>query len=711
MLNAIVEADKESLSKLGHGNALAQPYAHIIMPLSKYKYRKVAIDWGLKYFERFFEREPEGFWLPEAAVDSTTLEILAQAGIKFVLLGPHQIKSVARKDGTKEAVGPDGADFRRTYKAVLPSGNTIGVIVYDRWLSGLVAFGDLLKSGELLARRALERFDNRAGAQIVTLAVDGETFGHHKRGGEVELAKALDYVERNGVRLTNLAHFYSISPPQDEVEIAENTSWSCPHGVERWRSNCGCGSEIRPGWTQEWRAPLRQAVDYLADNALKVFESLAPTLLNNPDAALDDYFTVMLDREPGVVEKYLDTYAIGSEEAKSKALELLELFRHSLLAQSSDAWFFEDIFRPEPIQAMKHMARALELLKGLTGYNIENHLLEILRKARSNVPDVGNGEDIYIRYALSSAVSPAKAASMLAMRLLFEASPSQEFDYYSYHAILEGLAPLRLGRARGLTGIATLISRVTWQHYRLMFASLYYGWYDVYAGAKPLANTDEYERLERVFSEYFSKGMLRDLVSYISKELSEGFIDVLGALPDERNIIIGYVTESAVVDLSRQFDQLYDLYAPLMEYLKQTGTEYPAVFKRLMEHYVDKIMEQTLIAEPINVELIKALASIITKTGLRLSDFVGRIIARKVADLVDLLVKDPTSKDTLQKLIALIDVYRMLEFAEAGLSEARRKLLMAMPTLLTYADQIKQLGLVTDYNNLARLLRVKNLSA
>ncbi|MGH9584872.1 MAG: DUF3536 domain-containing protein, partial [Bryobacteraceae bacterium] len=303
----ILDADKQSQKRFsGHGSALAQAYNHMILPLANSRDKKTQIRWGIEDFESRFGRRPEGMWLPEAAVDLESLDLLAQAGVTFVILAPHQAKAVRPLDGDQwQEMNGTTVDPTRPYLLMTPSGNTINLFFYDGPVSQAVAFERLLDNGEKFARRLLAGFSSaRDWPQLMHIATDGETYGHHHKHGEMALAYALDYIETNDLaKITNYGEFLENNPPDWEAQIEENTSWSCMHGIERWRDDCGCNSG-RLGWTQQWRKPLREALDWLRDTVSPRFEALGSTLLNDPWAARDSYIGVILDRAPEARQRF-----------------------------------------------------------------------------------------------------------------------------------------------------------------------------------------------------------------------------------------------------------------------------------------------------------------------------------------------------------------------------------------------------------------------
>src|SRR5499426_2680380 len=309
----ILRADKESQERFsGHGNAIAQAYNHAIIPLCNSRDKYTQVYWGIRDFEFRFGRKPEGMWLPETAVDLETLDILARLGLRFTILSPYQAKRTRKIRGRawKDASGGK-IDPSMPYEVRLPSGRRIVVFFYDGPISQAIAFEGLLERGENLADRLTSAFsDARTWPQIVHIATDGETYGHHHKRGEMALAYALHHIESNNLaKLTNYAEYLDRHPPTQEAEIWERSAWSCAHGVDRWMNNCGCNSGGHPNWNQEWRAPLREALDWLRDTIAPQFEEKSREIFRDPWAARDAYINVVLDRSPENVERFMKEHA------------------------------------------------------------------------------------------------------------------------------------------------------------------------------------------------------------------------------------------------------------------------------------------------------------------------------------------------------------------------------------------------------------------
>lgn len=395
---AILDADAAALRRFsGHGSALAQVYNHVIMPLATEDDQVTQVRWGIRDFKQRFSRLPEGMWLPETAVDLRSLETLAQHGIAFTILAPHQARRIRPLPASRFATSTEAwqdvqsmtLDTSRPYLVRLPSGKSIAVFFYDGPISRAVAFEHLLQNGEAFLSRLLGgiRQDRSTRPQLVHIATDGETYGHHHKYGEMALSYVLDQLRADPhppLRLTNYAQFLHMHPPTEEVEVHENTSWSCAHGIERWRTSCGCSSGGSPGFHQHWRQPLRQALDALHAQALDLYRERASDLLRSPLDARHYYIDLLLDRSERARLRYLRSHTTRSLDRDEQVLlwKLLEVQRNAQLMFTSCGWFFDDIAGPEPLQVLQYATRAAQLARDLG----HPQLLADLQAALPHIP-------------------------------------------------------------------------------------------------------------------------------------------------------------------------------------------------------------------------------------------------------------------------------------------------------------------------------------
>jgi alpha-amylase/alpha-mannosidase (GH57 family) len=388
--NQILFADKESASQRGsHGNAIAQAYGHAILPLCNERDRVTQVHWGVADFRARFGREPEALWLPETAANDATLALLIDEGLRYVILAPNQAKSKINPAQPYRFEHPDG------------SGRSIAVFFYNGPLARAIAFEKALTS----SRGLVERFVDAARlGELVNVATDGETYGHHFKFGDLCLAHALDFeAKQAGFWITNYGEYLDRHPPELTVEIdngpeGEGSSWSCVHGVGRWARDCGCHTGGEAGWNQAWRAPLREALNFLRDDAALKFETAAGDLLQDPWAARNDYVSVLLGRDVG---NFISEHAVRSLSSSEfdRVLKLLEMQRSALLMFTSCGWFFSDLAGIETVQVMRYAARVLDLQNQLGFAAPRKEFLELLSNAKSNDPAKGNGAEIFQRLA------------------------------------------------------------------------------------------------------------------------------------------------------------------------------------------------------------------------------------------------------------------------------------------------------------------------
>jgi alpha-amylase/alpha-mannosidase (GH57 family) len=405
---AILEADRESQNLFsGHGSALAQVYHHSILPLCNARDKRTEIHWGRRDFESRFGRFPEGMWLAETAVDLETLDVLCKEGIQFTILSPLQaarIRSHRKKRWIDVSSGK--IDPRTPYRVKLPSGREMSLFFYDKTISKAVAFERLLRSGEIFADRLLSGFSDKCHqAQLVNIATDGETYGHHHQFGEMALAYTLEYVDAHSLASVSIyGKFLESFPPTDVVEIRERSAWSCPHGLGRWSRDCGCQTGGKASWNQKWREPLRGALNWLRDQAAAPFEAELGLLLKEPWTARDDYIEVILD--PSQEDRFYADHSIRSlsVQEKERARQLLELQRNALMMFTSCAWFFNDLSGIETIQVLRYAKRLIELGEELFQCDWEKQFLLHLSKAKSNIPEEGSGADIYRKHVCTSLI-------------------------------------------------------------------------------------------------------------------------------------------------------------------------------------------------------------------------------------------------------------------------------------------------------------------
>lgn len=390
----VLDGDRQSLARLGHGNALAQVYHHAIMPLATEMDKNLEIAWAVQDFRTRFGRAPEGMWLAETAVDLPTLEALAGADIRFTILAPRQAQAVRALDGVEfRPVTEDSLDTTRPYLVRLPQGKSITVFFYDGPVSRAVAFERLLGSGE----NFWIRLGGSYSEGLRSIATDGESYGHHFMFGEMALAYVIQQAKegRDDVALTNYAAYLEANPARDEVRIHESTSWSCVHGVERWKTHCGCSDGGHPDWIQDWRRPLRRSLNYLKYYADEHFFKCGPALFLDPTQALLEYGLTLAGSESLV--DFLDRHCLpGLDSAqRTDACRLLLMQRLALASFSSCAWFFDDIARLEPLNGLTSARRALDLLQATGGPDVEAGLVRILSEAQSNMREDWDGAALW----------------------------------------------------------------------------------------------------------------------------------------------------------------------------------------------------------------------------------------------------------------------------------------------------------------------------
>lgn len=620
----IREADRQSAAQYsGHGNAVAQAYSHMILPLANPRDVRTQVLWGVEDFRHRFGRNPEGMWLPETAVDTVSLEALADAGVRFTVLAPHQAVRVRPlAGGDWVSVEGERIDPTMPYAVHLPSGRRLAVFFYDGPISRGVAFEGLLKSGERLADRVLGAFSERHDRpQLVHVAADGETYGHHHKHGDMALAYALQALAASGVSVTNYGEYLERHPPTYEVKVAEGTSWSCAHGVERWRADCGCHSGAHPEWNQAWRAPLRQALDTLRAALDQGYEEGARGLLLDPWGARDAYIAGVLDRDRRAVGALLKRCAgreLGRDEAV-KALKLLEMQRHAMLMYTSCGWFFDDIAGLESVQVLRYAGRAVQLAQELFGDGLQARVEAMLADAHSNVPGEGDGRTLFHRRVLPATVDLCKVgAHHTVQSVLHEQEEPAAIGAYrvertTHRRWTSGGATLELGRAE-------VSSEVTWETSPLCYGVLHLGGHSVAAGVQPCTGDEGLDDLERLVGEPFQRADFPEALRMLDRHF-RGQTYAFGSLfRDARRRLAHTVLASTLEEIEVAFEGLYRQHAPLMQFLVGGNVPLPKALRAVGEVALEGQVRDALAADEQNLSHVGELLERARELGLALDE-------------------------------------------------------------------------------------------
>jgi alpha-amylase/alpha-mannosidase (GH57 family) len=581
---AILDADSQSMARFsGHGSALAQTYNHMILPLANDRDKKTQVLWGIRDFQSRFSRSPEGMWLAETAADVPSLDVLAQLGIAFTILSPFQAKRIRPIAGGEwQDVNGGQIDPKVPYLVRLPENRQIVIFFYDAPVSQAVAFERLLSKGERLAHRLIDSFvDDRTEDQLVHIATDGESYGHHHRHGEMALAYALQYIESNQfARLTNYGEFLASHPPAFEVEIHEPSAWSCPHGVERWRSNCSCNTGGRPNWNQQWRRPLRQSFDWLRDQLAPHFESRGAEYFRDPWAARNDYISIILDRSTENLDRFFQRHSRHpfSEEERIPAIRLLELQRHTMLMYTSCGWFFDELSGIETVQVIQYAGRALQLAQDLLGLDLEPPFLERLARARSNIAEHRDGRRIYEKFVRPAIVDREKVGAHYAVSSLFEDYPDTA-RVYSFTCEREDRQEFTAGKARLLVGRAKVTFEITRNSDVLSFGVLHLGDHNINCGVRIYQGEKAYQQLVQEMRDSFDRADFSEIIRLMDRNFGESSYSLKNLFRDEQRKVLDQILMSTHEDVESRFRQITDSYTPLMRFLEDLRAPLPAAIQ------------------------------------------------------------------------------------------------------------------------------------
>jgi hypothetical protein len=594
----ILEADRQSRTTFyGHGNAIAQIYNHVIMPLASDRDKITQVIWAIRDFERRFRRRPEGMWLSETAVDRATLEVLAAQGMAFTILAPHQAKRILRpREGQWVDVSPENLDVTIPYRCPLPQGKSITIFFYDGPLARAIAFEGLLRDGRDVARRLSDRLAGETSyARLLTVATDGETFGHHHRFGEMALASALHQLEEEEkIRVTNLGAYVAAHPPTVQVEIQENTSWSCPHGLERWRSNCGCTTGKGH---QRWRGPLREAISWLTNELDTLYETEGGNLFRDPWKARNDAVD-LIDPAPGATDAFFARHATGPVAAPQRIarLRLLEMARQGLLMQSSDGWFFDDIAGEETVQILSHAARAIELASTF-GKTLEEEFIRQLQAAPGNTATYPDGAVVFAQLVRPRVTSPERITAVHAITALVEPAVEKQ-TLYAWSLKHSEAERATSGDHTLVVGRLQIRSTILEEETASTYALLHFGGHEVHCAVRLGWTDEEYAQFREAVVDQFGREILSEVIRSIDLAFGPAYYTLKDLPLDDRRRVLASLLEQTLANLERGYRQHYQDNRALMVYLREAQVVVPPALVMAATFVLARDLEQAIGGTP-----------------------------------------------------------------------------------------------------------------
>ncbi len=666
---AILEGDRQSRKRFsGHGSALAQAYNHMILPLANQRDRETQVKWGIEDFEKRFKRPPEGMWLPETAVNTETLEILAENGIAFTILAPHQAKrfrGFGRKDW--QEIGEDnGIDPHRPYLCRLPSGGSIALFFYDGNLARNVAFENLLSEGNAFADRLIGAFSAEGkGPELVHMATDGESYGHHHRFGEMTLSYALHRIESGKqALLTNYGEYLEKFPPDYEVEIVDDSSWSCIHGIERWRNDCGCNSGGRPDWHQRWRQPLREALDWLRDILAAAYERKGRFFLKDPWQARNDYIGIIMDRSDEQIDAFLKQHALRSLKTDEivSVIRMLECQRYAMLMYTSCGWFFDDISGIETVQIIQYAGRVLQLSQEVFGDALEARFMELLSYAESNMPEHKNGRHIFETIVRPTMLNLERVGAHYALASLFEDYPEQT-NIFCYQATSEDYRRADVGRAKLAVGRVRIMSTITRNWARFCFGVLHMGDHNLYCGVCRHVDDEACQALEESVFNAFERADFQEVMHLMDQQFNACGYSLKTLFKDEQRKILNLILEITLRDAESVYRQLYDFNAPMMSFLKDAGIPLPTSFAAAAELVLNADLKRAFEADPFDAQEIDDLMKKVQLLGITLDTGLLEYTLRQTLEhMAQGLYDSPVEFEPLQNLENAVAMLKPLPF-------------------------------------------------
>jgi alpha-amylase/alpha-mannosidase (GH57 family) len=662
---AILEADILSQQNFGgHGSAVAQVYNHMIMPLANRRDKVTQVLWGIRDFEKRFRRKPEGMWLAETAVDTETLEVLAENNIKFTILAPRQakaVKKITQSDWTE--VNTHSVDTTKAYTCNLPSGKSIIVFFYEGDISQGIAFNGLLNDGKRFADRLLSVINkDDQNPQLVHVATDGETYGHHHKHGEMALSFCLDYiVQDKQAILTNYAQFIELHPPDYEAQIIEDSSWSCVHGIERWRNNCGCNSG-KPGWNQLWRKPLREALDWLRDSVSVIFEQEASKVVKDPWKARNEYINIVLKRSDDNIQRFLKDHAL-KDASTNRILRIMEMQRHAMLMYTSCGWFFDEISGIETIQVMQYASRVIQLANQIGQVDLEEEFSKRLEEAPSNVSTYQQGANVYKSVVLPSRTNLQRVGMHYAVASIFEEEP-EALTIFNYSTSNDFFIKKEAGEQKMSLGITKVKSMVTQSEKKFAFAVIYLGKHNIIGNISLDMEPDRFASMQIRMVKSFEEGRLGDVIGLMQVYFGPEKYTIWQLFQDEKRKILDMISQESMAELEQSLRKSYNRDYPLINALANNNIPIPVTYRTTFEYVLNADLIKIFQSDKINIKEMERIVAELAKWNFKIEDphKVSRLAGESIFKELKRISSEHDNIKRLQRLnrmFPLLDLFKL----------------------------------------------------
>jgi len=713
----ILNADQLSLKKNnGHGAALAQVYNHIIMPLANEQDKHTQVIWGIQDFEKRFKRKPEGMWLAETAVDIDTLECLAYHDIKFTILAPRQAKAIKQlKGGVWSDVSGEKIDTTQAYLCKLPSGKNISLFFYNGNISQDVAFKGLLKDGKNFANALTATFSKNEEMQLVNIATDGESYGHHHKHGDMALAFAIKKIqESEQFSLTNYANYLEMFPPQFEVEIYENSSWSCEHGVERWKSNCGCNTGGQANWNQIWRKPLRESLNWLRDELAVLFEKEMTVFCKDVWRIRNEYIQVLHHRSEAYADHFLLKHCLRvlNNQERTKAIRLLEMQRQTLLMFTSCGWFFDEVSGIETIQILQYAERAIQLAESECHIKLENNFLAKIAEAKSNLSKYGNAAELFKTEVVPSKLTLGKVGIHYAVASLFEEYP-ESLVICNYKAESEIFERLEAGVLKLSIGKTKVYSLITFSEKEFYFAVLYLGQNHIIGNYANFMEAQSFENMRIEITTSFNESRMADVIGVMQSYFGPDKFSLNSLLKDEQRKILAQIIQKDINQAEDSYKKIYNRNYNSMTVLKNAGLPIPSILRLNLETVLNNEIRNFFNNNVLYPARLEKLGNEVLNWEIKLEkESIAYVAEIKLFTLVQELHTKYADIKFVKMMIRLINSLDKMEI-EIVLSKLQNEYFKLTKKLFYNTEQscvintIEEADWVVSFKELGRQLKVK----